>query len=306
MKIVFFATPQIAVRTFEALIKDDAFEIQALVTQTDKPKGRGKKICPPPMKVVANSYNIPVFQPLKLRVDKEVIEKLKEFEPDFFVTFAYGQILSSEVLDIPKFGTINVHASLLPKYRGANPIAAAILNNDKITGITTVLSVLELDAGDICLQKEIKIDEDETTFSLSEKISSLAPDLLKETLKDLYNGTLTPKKQDETLVSFAHKFKKEDFKINWGVCADDFCCKVRSMPCHTSLRGKKIIVLGAQKGTMQGECSKILKVSKEGIEVALKSGSVIIKKVKPEGKGEMDAYSFANGARLKEGDMFDD
>lgn len=305
MKIVFFATPKIAQETFESLAKDNEYEILALVTQCDKPKGRGKKICAPYMKEIAQSFGIKVFQSEKLRNDKELILKLQKMNPDFFVTFAYGQILSREVLDIPKFGTINIHASLLPKYRGANPIATAILNNDKITGITTMLSTLELDAGDICLQKEIEITDKETLQTLSEKISHQSPDILKKTLNGLYKGEIIPVEQDEKQVTFAHKFSKEDCRITWDTCAKNLNCKIRAMQTYTFLKNKKIIITEAQSGCSSGECGKILKISQDGIEVALTDGSIILKKIKPEGKKEMSAYAFANGARIKEGDKFD-
>lgn len=305
MKIVFFATPQIAQKTFESLAKDENYEISALVTQSDKPCGRGKKVSPPFMKQIAQSFDVPVFQPINLKEDKQLIEKLKKMQPDFFVTFAYGQILTQEILDIPKFGTINVHASLLPKYRGANPIATAILNNDKFSGITTMLSVLALDAGDICLQKKIDIEENETVKTLSEKIAQESPDILKKTLKGLFDGSIEPVKQDEKHVSFAYKFKKEDCRLDWGICAQNICCKVRAMQTFATFKGKKISIIEACEGVSKGECACVINISKEGIEIGTKDKSILIKRVKPEGKKEMDAYSFANGARIKKGDRFD-
>jgi len=306
MRVVFFATPQIAQETLEALVSDDNFEVLALVTQCDKPQGRGKNILPPVMKKVAQNLGIRVFQSEKLREDKELLKKLKELKADFFVTFAYGQILSQEILDIPKFGTINIHASLLPKYRGANPIAAAILNNDKVSGITTMMSVLALDAGDICLFEEIKIEEDETTLSLSKKIAKQAPDILKRTLKGLWEGSLKPKPQDENLVSFAHKFKKEDFEIKWGKTAAELDCAVRAMPVFCKYKGKKITITKAKPTDGAGECGYIVDISKEGIVIGCKDKALLIQRVKPEGKGEMEAHAFVNGARLKIGDKFDD
>ncbi len=160
IKVVFFGSPDIAIPSFEALLSLEEFEVKALVTQPPKPSKRGKKIVDSNIKKAALSAGIDVLEPVKLSKEPEIIEKLKSYNADFFVTFAFGQILSQEVLDIPKFHTINLHASLLPKYRGANPICAALMSGDEVTGITTMITVLELDAGDICLTDKIQLDFD--------------------------------------------------------------------------------------------------------------------------------------------------
>jgi len=175
IKIVFFGTPEIAVPSLEYLIEKSDIKILGVVTKIDKPKGRGQKLEHSPVKIAAMKHNIEVFQPKLIRKDEELIAKLKDLKPDFFVTFAYGQILSQEILDIPKHGTINLHASLLPKYRGANPIQHAIVNGDNLTGITTMMTVVELDAGDVCLKREIDICEDMNDIELRENIAKCAP-----------------------------------------------------------------------------------------------------------------------------------
>ena len=170
IKIVFFGTPKIALKSLEYLYNSNKTEVLAVVTQPDKPAGRGHKISMSPVKEFALEHNLPVFQPKSIRKEPEIIEQLKKLEPDFFVTFAFGQILSQEVLDIPKFETINLHASLLPKYRGANPIQRAIINGDKETGICTMITELGLDCGDVCLREVIKISDDMNCMDLFEKI----------------------------------------------------------------------------------------------------------------------------------------
>ena len=197
ISLVFFATPDIALNSFQSLINDDDFEVKALVTQPAKPNGRGKKVVDSNIKKEAIKHNIPVFEPYRISKEEEMIESIKAFNPDFFVTFAFGQILSQKVLDIPKFETINLHASLLPKYRGANPICECLLNGEEKTGVTTMITVLALDAGDICLTEEILLNKDTNYDTLSKEISLISPDLIKKTLKGLYDKTLVPKKQAE-------------------------------------------------------------------------------------------------------------
>ena len=307
IKVVFLATPDIAVESLKELCKNKDFDLCAVVTQPDRPKGRGNKLTPPPVKVCANENNVVCYQTEKISKDSELIQKLKEIEPDFLVTFAFGQILSQEVLDIPKFSTINLHASLLPKYRGANPIQRCIYNGDCETGITTMITVLALDAGDICKTDKIQITENMNDIELKDIISQKSPDLICSTLKELYDGSLTPKKQDENGVTIAKKFNKEDGLIDWNRTAIEIHNQVRSMldfpTAYTFLADKtvKIIetqVIDKEKSTLD---AKITNVSKLGIEVSTKKGIILIKKVKPESKGIMNAYDFANGAKIKAG-----
>ena len=229
IKIVFFGTPKSALKSLEYLYNSNKTEVLAVVTQPDKPAGRGHKISMSPVKEFALEHNLPVFQPKSIRKEPEIIEQLKKLEPDFFVTFAFGQILSQEVLDIPKFETINLHASLLPKYRGANPIQRAIINGDKETGICTMITELGLDCGDVCLREVIKIPDDMNCMDLFEKISDMSPELLEKTIVDLYNGNLTPSPQCEQGVCMANKLTKEETCIDWSKSASEINNLIRGI-----------------------------------------------------------------------------
>ena len=301
------ATPEIAVKSLEELCKNKEIDVCAVVTQPDRPKGRGNKLTPPPVKLCACENNIVCYQTEKISKDENLIKRLKEIKPDFIVTFAFGQILSQEVLDIPVFSTVNLHASLLPKYRGANPIQRCIYNGDCETGISTMLTVLSLDAGDICQTDKIDITENMNDVELKEIISQKSPKLICSTLKGLYEGKLIPYKQDELGVTIAKKFNKEDGLINWNNKASNIHNQVRSMvdfpTAYTFINGKKIKILETRvteksKNITAGE---IYSVTKAGIEVAAIEGNILIIKVKPENKGIMNAYDYANGAKLKSG-----
>ena len=311
MKIVFFATPDIAIESFKYFINSSDYEVLALVTQPPKPSCRGKKIIERKIKTLALQNNIKVFEPQKISKEPDIIKELRALDCDFFITFAFGQILSQEVIDIPKYATINLHASLLPKYRGANPICEAILNGDKKTGITTMKTVLELDAGDICLQEEIELDDEITTPQLMQKISLLSPDLLDKTLKGLYDNTLTPRAQEASKATFTKKIKKEDKNIDWSAAACEIHNKVRAMhtinTCHTKFANKLIKILKTKPVEFEGNksCGEVLSVSKEGILVKCAQNALLLIDVKPEGKGEMSAYNWSLGAKIKIGDMFE-
>ena len=297
-------TPDIAVKSLAKL--NEEFEVLAVVTQPDRPKGRGNKLTPPPVKECALENNIPCYQTERISKDVELIQKLKDLRPDFFVTFAFGQILSQEVLDIPKFATVNLHASLLPKYRGANPIQRCIYNGDCKTGITTMLTVLELDAGDICETDEITITDSMTNLELKDIISEKSPALLCSTLKGLYSGELKPQKQCCEGVTIAKKFVKQDGLIDWNRSAKDIHNQVRSMvdfpTAYTLFNDKLLKVIETQvvsSDCKSVQCGEILCVTKNGIEINTKEGTLLITKVKPESKGIMNAYDFANGAKLQ-------
>lgn len=304
------ATPEIAVNCLQKLLNFNDLNIQAVVTQPDRPSGRGNKLTAPPVKEFALAHNIEVLQTESLKNDEDVKAKLKELNPDFFITFAFGQLLTQEILDIPKISTINLHASLLPEYRGANPIQRAIYEGKEETGITTMLTVLALDAGDICIQEKIKIAPDMTDKELMDIISDKAPFIMYPTIKQLYNKILTPQKQDDSKVTIAKKFKKEDAVLDWKRTPKELHNHVRSMttwPCAcTSVNGINIKVLKTQAldDDTSAEFGEIVKISKEGIAVAAKNGILLIKELKPEGKPKMDAFAWTNGAKIKIGDRF--
>ena len=301
IKIIFFGTPKIAVKSLEYLYNSDKIEVLAVVTQPDKPAGRGHKLTMSPVKEFAVAHNLPVFQPKSIRKESEIQEELKKLEPDFFVTFAFGQILSQEVLDIPKFETINLHASLLPKYRGANPIQRAIINGDKETGICTMITELGLDCGDVCLRETIKIPENMNCMDLFEKISDMSPVLLEKTLVELYNGTLKPVPQCEDGVCMANKLTKEETQIDWSKSACEINNLVRgiykSPSAYFVYDGKIIKVLEARVIEDCGACGEFIKVTKEGVQMGCGKDCLLLLRVKPEGKGEMSARDWYNGLR---------
>ena len=307
INIVFFGTPDIGLPSLEHFYNSDKFNVQAVVTQPDKPSGRGHKLTPSPIKKFALEHDIKVFQPKSIRKEPEIIEALKELEPDFFVTFAFGQILSQEVLDIPKYETINLHVSLLPKYRGANPIQRAIINGDKKTGICTMITELGLDCGDICMKFPIEITKNMNCVELFELCASNSPELLEKTLIGIKDGTLKPTPQCEDGVCFADKLKKEECKIDWTKSADEIHNLVRGVyKCPGAFfeyNGKIIKVLETEpiettndNGVQIGEFANF---SKQGIDVKTGNGYLRLIKIKPEGKGEMLARDWANGIKQK-------
>lgn len=312
MKIVFLGTPKIAVKSLDYLIKKEDVEVVAVVTQPDKPSGRGQKVCTTPVCCLAQDNNIPVYQPTSIKKDHELINTLKALEPDFFVTFAFGQILSQEVIDIPKYGCVNLHASLLPKYRGANPIQAALLNGDKVTGITTMMTELALDAGPIVLQQEITLTEDMETPDLCQIIGDTSPEFIYKSLKGLYDGSITPALQDADQATFTPKLKKEDGEIDWSQPAEVIHNKVRGLRpwpgAFTCIKGAcfKIsrTMLNHEENVNSNKPGEIIGKIKEGIKVSTGKGTIILTKVQPANKKEQDAISWYNGARLKEGECF--
>lgn len=303
INIVFFGTPAIALKSLEYLYNSDKINVLAVVTQPDKPAGRGHKIQMSVIKQFALEHNLPVFQPKSIRKEPEIQEELEKLNPDFFVTFAFGQILSQDVLDIPKYETINLHASLLPRYRGANPIQRAIINGDKETGICTMITELGLDCGDVCMREKIEIPNDMTCVDLFEKISDISPALLEKTLVGLVEKTIIPEKQCETGVCMANKLTKEETKIDWTKSAEEIHNLVRGIykfPSAYFMHNDKVVkVLETRVIEGNGTCGEFVKVTKEGIEVGCGKDCLLLIKIKPEGKGEMFAKDWANGLHIK-------
>lgn len=303
IKVIFFGTPDIGVKSLDYLYNSDKIEVLAVVTQPDKPAGRGKHLRPSPIKVYALDKNLPLYQPKSIRKEPEIIEALQKYEPDFFVTFAFGQILSQEVLDIPKFETINLHASLLPKYRGANPIQRCIINGDTETGICTMITELGLDCGDICMQSKISIPDDMTCEDLWLKISEDSPELLEKTLIGLYENTIHPCKQCEDGVCMADKLKKEETLIDWNKSARDIHNLVRGVyhsPSAYFIYNDKIIKVlktVVEEENSASDIGEIIKTDKNGVVMGTAKGQLRLLTVKPEGKGEMPARDWANGLR---------
>lgn len=308
IKVVFFATPKIALKSLEYLVKSGKIDVLAVVTQPDKPTGRGHKVLPPPVKEFALVHNIPVFQPESIKKDLAVLEELKKLDADFFITFAFGQILSKEVLEIPKYSVINLHASLLPLYRGANPIQRALINGDKKTGICTMITEEGLDCGGICLRDEIEITENMNYEELFELIAQKSPELIEMTLINIKSGALKSVEQCHDNATYAHKIKKEDAQINWRKSARETHNLVRGLykapSAHCFYKGKMVKILETRVADDEipagflGEAGEITRVTKEGLEVATEQGILLVVRLKPEGKGEMFARDWANGVGL--------
>ena len=301
INIVFFGTPAIALKSLEYLYNSEKINVLAVVTQPDKPAGRGHKLTMSPIKEFALQKELPVFQPKSIRKEPDIQEELKKLKPDFFVTFAFGQILSQEVLDIPRYETINLHASLLPKYRGANPIQRAIINGDKETGICTMITELGLDCGDVCLREVIQIPDNMTCVDLFEEISEKSPELIEKTLIGLIDKTITPQKQCEEGICTANKLTKEETLIDWSMPAREIHNLVRGIykfPSAYFVHNNKIVkVLETRVVEGNGACGEFVRFSKDVVEVGCGKDCILLVKVKPEGKGEMFARDWANGIR---------
>ncbi len=301
IRVVFFGTPAIALKSLEYLYNSDKIDVVGVVTQPDKPAGRGHKLTMSVIKQFALEHDLPVFQPKSIRKEPEIQQALKDLKPDFFVTFAFGQILSQEVLDIPKFETINLHASLLPKYRGANPIQRAIINGDKETGICTMITELGLDCGDVCMKEIIPISDTMNCEELFCTISELSPKLLENTLTGLVEGTVEPLKQCEDGVCMANKLTKEETSIDWSKSAREVHNLVRGIykfpSAHFVHNDKLVKVLQTKVVDGCGKPGEFVEVTKEGIKVACGKDCLLLIKIKPEGKGEMNARDWYNGLK---------
>ncbi|MBS6602518.1 MAG: methionyl-tRNA formyltransferase [Brachyspira sp.] len=301
IRVVFFGTPAIALKSLEYLYNSDKIEIAAVVTQPDKPAGRGHKLSMSVIKQFALEHNIPVFQPKSIRKEQDIQDALKALKPDFFVTFAFGQILSQEVLDIPKYETINLHASLLPKYRGANPIQRAIINGDKETGICTMITELGLDCGDVCLKEIIPISDTMNCEELFSTISDLSPQLIEKTLLGLVDGSINPVPQCEEGVCMANKLTKEETSIDWLKSANEIHNLVRGIykfpSAHFIYNDKLVKVLQTKVVDGSGKPGEFVEISKDGIKVACGKDCLLLVKIKPEGKGEMFARDWYNGLK---------
>ncbi len=295
MRIVFMGTPDFAVPCLKALI-DDGNEIPAVFTQPDKPKGRGYAMTPPPVKVCALEHDIPVFQPNTLR-DGEALGIMSELEPDMIVVVAYGKILPKEILELPRLGCVNVHASLLPEYRGAAPIQWAVLDGKKKTGVTAMLMDVGLDTGDMLMKAELEIGENETADELHDRLSELGAELIVQTVHSAQEGKLVREKQDDSRSTYASMLTKEMSVIDFSRPASEVHNKVRglnSWPGASAVfGGKRIKIHRTLVRSEKGEPGQVL--SLEPLVVACGEGSVELKEVQPEGKKRMSAAAFVNG-----------
>ena len=308
MKLVYMGTPDFAVPPLTALV-EAGHEVAAVVTQPDKPKGRGKAVLMTPVKEKALSYGIPVYQPARIKKDEEFLKTLREINPDAIVVAAFGQILPKEILELPKYGCVNIHASLLPKYRGAAPIQWAVIDGEKESGITTMMMDVGLDTGDMLDRTVIPLAEDETGGSLFEKLSRAGGPLILKTLEALENGTAVRTKQPEEGATYAGMLDKSLGNIDWTQSAAKIERLIRGLnpwpSAYTGYKGKTMKLWAADvlEGTFEGVPGEIIKVEKERFLVRTGDGALAVKELQVEGKKRMDAASFLRGFSLEEGEI---
>ena len=306
MKIVFMGTPDFAVPCLRALA-DNGHDVAAVFTQPDKPKGRGYKMIPTPVKAAAMEYNIPVYQPLSLRKGDDAesaMNTLREINPELIVVVAYGQILPKEVLDLPKYHCVNIHASLLPAYRGAAPIQWCLLNGEKVSGVTSMLMAEGLDTGDMLIKAETEIGENETASSLHDRLSVMGAEVLLETVKAIEEETLTPKPQDDSLSTYASRITKEISALDFNKPANELHNIIRGITGFTALEGKRLKIYtsrvtdisyaeGTENGTVTDTEKFIVKCGD--------GRGLMFCEIQPEGKKRMKTEDYLRGKKIEKG-----
>ena len=301
--LIFMGTPEFALPSLRALYTARA-PILLAVTQPDRPKGRGKKLVAPPVKVLAEAEGIPVYQPEKVK-SVEAIERIAAVKPACIVVVAYGQLLSAEILKVPTLGVVNVHASLLPKYRGPAPIHWALIRGESETGVTTMLMDTGMDTGDILLQREVPIDTTDTAGSLHDRLAEEGANLLVETLKLLQEGTLRPRAQDDSKATYAPMLAKEDGKVDWQEDAETICCRIRGLDPwpggFTLWQGKRLKLFGCGSLPLSRkiEPGTVIAASEDGLQVAAGKGAVVIKALQLEGRRPLPVADFLRGYSLQ-------
>ena len=308
MNIVFMGTPDFAVPSLQALI-DAGHNVRAVFTQPDKPKGRGMRLTPPPVKELAQKYGIEVFQPQSLKRETETcMPIIRSLSPDVIVVVAYGKLLPPEILEIPPLGCVNVHGSLLPKYRGAAPIQHTVLNGDEFGGVTTMLMAEGMDTGDILLKKEVKLLENETSSELFDRLAPIGADLLLETLDGLAAGKIVPQKQDESAATLAPMLSKQMSPTDFNRPAKAVHRQILGLsdwPCATALlSGKKIKIYRAELVREFGSSGVPGEVMNPAdLTVACAEGSVRLTELQPEGSKRMSARDYLRGHPVKKGEI---
>lgn len=309
MKVIFMGTPDFSVGTLKALV-EAGHEVVLAVTQPDKPKGRGKEMQYPPVKETAIALGIPVYQPKKIR-ELGCIEELRKYRAEVMVVVAFGQILPKEILEMTPYGCINVHASLLPKYRGAAPIQWAVINGEETSGVTTMQMDEGLDTGDMMMKTEIRLDEKETGESLHDKLAVLGADLCVETLKALEEGTATWEKQGESPTEYAKMLDKKMGNIDWSCPAVKIERLIRGLnswpSAYTYWNGKvmKIWEADVVEGEKKEPCGTIVRVDKEFFDVQTGEGRLRVKSLQIPGKKKMQVDAFLRGYRIEEGTVLE-
>jgi methionyl-tRNA formyltransferase len=311
MKVLFWGTPDFAVESLKALLSSK-HQVVGVITQPDKPKGRGQKVQPTPVKEEALKHDLLVYQPEKIKNNPEVVDFIKNLNPDISVVVAYGKILPEEVINIPKYKTINVHASLLPKYRGAAPIHRAIMDGEEETGVCIMEIVKELDAGDIYRCKKVKIEPNDDIITLHDKLAKEGAKLLIEVLDDIEEGKVEKIPQDNTKATYAKPIEKEEAKINWEKPAKDIYNQIRALKvwpkAYSNFRNQHVKILDVEvvecpKAVKPGEVVK--SNDKEGIIVATKEGCIFIKTLQFPNSKPISSQEAVRGYKIKEGEVFE-
>lgn len=304
MRIVFMGTPDFASASLKKLI-DEKFDVVGVFTQPDKPKGRGMELCASPVKELALENGLPVFQPVKMR-DGTALAQIKALEPDILVVVAYGRILPGDILAVPKYGAINVHGSLLPKYRGAAPIQWAVLNGDKITGVTTMYLASEMDTGDIIYTSETEIGEYETSGELFDRLKDMGAELLVKTLRDIDAGTAPRAPQDHSKASYVTMLDKSICPIDWNKTPREVLKHIYGLqpwPVATmELEGKTVRVFAAKytDGKTEKVPGAVVSTDKGGLEIACADGeTLLITELQAPGKKRMGAEDYLRGHQIK-------
>lgn len=305
MRVIFMGTPDFAVPSLEALLTKH--EVVLVVTQPDKPKGRGKKMVPTPVKACALEHGIPVLQPEKVK-EPEFVEQLRSYEPDLIVVTAFGQILSEPILEMPKYGCINVHGSLLPKYRGAAPMQWSIIDGEKVTGITTMYMAKGLDSGDMLLKAEVEITDEDTFATIHDKMAVTGANLLLDTLDQLEAGTLERIPQDHDAATYAPMITKETGHIDWSKNRQDIINLIRGLnpvpAAYTIYEEEVLKIFGAALSDVQADSAangEIVAVVKKGFVVKCGDGCLLITEVQARGGKRMMTDAYLRGHAMKEG-----
>ena len=308
MKVIFMGTPDFAAGILKELCNN--FSVSAVFTQPDKPQGRKMTLTAPPVKVLAESLNIPVYQPLTLK-DNSILPILKEYSPDVIVVAAYGKILPSYVLEYPKYGCINVHASLLPKYRGAAPIQRAIMDGEKVSGVTTMYMAEGLDTGDMLEWESVEITDDDNFETLHDKLCESGKRLIVSTLNGLFLGTIIPTVQNDSLSTYAAKIENTDCVIDFSETARCVFNKIRGLSpiplatCKKNGKSFKIIEAKISNTEKTGSPGEVLSTDGGVITVSCIGGAIDIYRLQPEGKKKMSSADFINGRGVAVGEIFE-
>ena len=301
--LIFMGTPGFAVPSLRALL-DAGAEILLVVTQPDRPRGRGRRVAAPPVKQLAQERGLEVYQPKKVK-SPEAVEHITALGPSCLVVVAYGQLLSAEILEIPPLGAVNVHASLLPKYRGPAPIHWALIQGEAETGVTTMFMDADMDTGDILLQREAVIQPEETAGSLHDRLAEKGARILVKTLHLLKQGSLEPRAQDSSQATYAPMLAKEDGRVDWHEDAERICCRIRGLDPwpggFTTWQGKRLKLFGCRALSIstQAEPGTVIAAAEDGLQVAAGEGAVLIETVQLEGGRPLAVTDFLRGHQFQ-------